>query len=45
MYIQETTSWKHKVGQRVQRKKQIERKKKDKKTNGKQQRANYKGEN
>ena len=44
MYIQETTPWKHKVGQRVQKKKQKEEEK-DKKTNGKQQRANYKGEN
>ena len=41
MYIQETTPWKHKVGQRVQRKKQKEERKKTRK----QQRANYKGEN
>ena len=36
---------KTKAEQRIQRKKQIEERKENKKTNGKQQRANYKGEN
>ena len=42
MYIQETTSWKHKAEQRVQRKKQTKREKKKKKKKTRKQTENNK---